>query len=46
MANKAILTSEQKEWAYRKWCEGYTKNQIASALFVSTKRLIELLKVK
>ena len=39
MANKAILTSEEKEWAYQKWCEGYTKNQIASALFVSTKTI-------
>ena len=39
MANKAILTSEEKDWAYQKWCEGYTKNQIASALFVSTKTI-------
>lgn len=46
MANKAILTSEQKEWAYRKWCEGYTKNQIASALFVSTKTIDRAFKSK
>lgn len=39
MANKTILTAEQKEWAYTKWCEGYTKNQIAESLFVSTKTI-------
>jgi DNA-binding XRE family transcriptional regulator len=28
------LTHKQIEWAYTKWCEGYTLQQIADALYV------------
>lgn len=31
------LTSKEIEWAYQKWCEGYTQQQIADALFVCEK---------
>lgn len=34
---KAYLSHAQKEWAYTKWCEGYTLEQIADALYVCTK---------
>lgn len=34
---KACLSHAQKEWAYAKWCEGYTLEQIADALYVCTK---------
>ena len=34
---KACLSHTQKEWAYEKWCEGYTLEQIADALYVCTK---------
>lgn len=34
-----LLSREEKEWAYKKWCEGYTQNQIADALFVSKKTI-------
>lgn len=27
------LTHKEIEWAYQKWCEGYTQQQIADALF-------------
>ena len=27
-----ILDNAQKRWAYKKWCEGYTLDQIAEAL--------------
>lgn len=33
------LTFKQKEWAYEKWCEGYTFYQIADALNVCTKTI-------
>lgn len=36
MSNKA-LTRKQEEWAYEQWCNGYTRQEIANALFVSTK---------
>lgn len=29
---KSVLSNAQKEWAYSKWCEGYTQQQIADAL--------------
>lgn len=38
MANEA-LTFRQKEWAYEKWCEGYTLEQIAGALYVCPKTI-------
>lgn len=36
MADSA-LSLKQKEWAYIKWCEGYTLDQIADALCVGSK---------
>lgn len=36
---KFALSREEKEWTYKKWCEGYTQNQIADALFVSEKTI-------
>lgn len=29
---KSVISNIQKEWAYSKWCEGYTQQQIAEAL--------------
>lgn len=29
------LSPRQSEWAYKKWCEGYSQEQIADALYVS-----------
>ena len=29
------LSPQQSEWAYKKWCEGYSQEQIADALYVS-----------
>lgn len=29
-----VLTKHEEEWAYQKWCEGYTQRQIADALYV------------
>ena len=37
MSKSEPLTHEQKEWAYEKWCNGYTFYQIAKALNVCTK---------
>ena len=34
-----VLTAKQSEWAYEKWCEGYTQEQIADALFVCSKTI-------
>ena len=31
------LTFKEKEWAYEMWCIGYTKKQIAEALYVCEK---------
>lgn len=33
------LTPKQIEWAYQKWCEGYTQQQISDALFVCEKTI-------
>ena len=33
------LTHKEIEWAYQKWCEGYTQQQIADALFVCEKTI-------
>ena len=30
-----FLTDQQKAWAYEQYCNGYTMNEIAEALFVS-----------
>lgn len=34
---RRILTPAQIEWAYEKWCLGYTLAQIAEALEVSSR---------
>ena len=34
-----VLTPKEIEWAYQKWCEGYTQQQIADALFVCKKTI-------
>ena len=34
---ESILSFKEKEWAYAKWCEGYTQLQIGEALNVSYK---------
>ena len=40
----SILTWQQKEWAYDKWCEGYKKEDIAAALFVSPKTITKAMR--
>ena len=40
------LTKEQEEWAYAKWCMGYSHEEIANALFVSTKTIDRTLQNK
>lgn len=34
MRVEGVLTKKQKDWAYRKWCEGRTLLEIAMALDV------------
>lgn len=34
-----LLNWQQREWAYSKWCLGYTQEQIAEALYCSTKTI-------
>jgi len=38
------LNEEQIEWAYEKFCIGYTLKQIAAALFVSERTIQRALK--
>ena len=33
--SNGILSDQQKAWAYEQYCNGYTMNEIAEALFVS-----------
>lgn len=40
------LTKEEEKWAYQKWCEGYTQQQIADALYVCEKTVRRSLKNK
>ena len=40
------LTQEQMDWAYKKWCDGYTCIQIADALYVSEKTVRRAFKGK
>ena len=35
----SALSDKQKEWAYTKWCEGYTQDQIADALYVCSRTI-------
>lgn len=44
--NKFTLTKEQIEWAYDKWCLGYTQVQIADALYVCENTIQRALKGK
>lgn len=37
------LDNKQKKWAYDMWCLGYTKNQIADALYVCEKTVARAL---
>lgn len=37
MNRNTLLNHKQKEWAYARWCEGYTRLQIAMALGVCEK---------
>lgn len=41
-----VLTKEEEEWAYKKWCEGYTQQQIADALYVCARTVRRSLKNK
>lgn len=34
------LTFKEKDWAYKMWCIGYTKKQIAEALYVCEKNCL------
>lgn len=43
---KFSLTKRQVEWAYDKWCLGYTQMQIADALNVCEKTIKRALKGK
>ena len=40
MNRNTLLSHKQKEWAYARWCEGYTYYQIADALNVCTKTIM------
>lgn len=44
--SKFFLTKKQVEWAYDKWCLGYTQMQIADALNVCEKTIQRALKGK
>lgn len=37
MVSKKVLSRKEIEWAYDQWCNGYTKEEIADALFVCAK---------
>ena len=41
-----LLSWQEKEWAYTKWCEGYTQFQIAEALHCSYKTIARAVKGK
>lgn len=38
-SGETLLTYKEKSWAYTKWCEGYTHQQIADALNVCPKTI-------
>lgn len=46
MMSLPALTFKQKEWAYEMWCIGYTKKQIAEALFVCEKTVTRAIENK
>lgn len=41
-----VLSEEEISWAYEKWCEGYTHQQIAEALYVDRRTIGKALKDK
>jgi DNA-binding transcriptional regulator LsrR (DeoR family) len=43
---KRMLTDDEIKWAYEKWCDGYTQQQIADALYVSRVTVYNYLKDK
>lgn len=44
--NCRALSDEQIEWAWKKYCEGYTRQQIADALYVCRRTLDRYFKGK
>lgn len=36
---KKLLSTKEIEWAYEKWCAGYTCKEIAGALYCSKKTI-------
>jgi DNA-binding NarL/FixJ family response regulator len=44
--NKPYLTRRQREWAYDRWCEGYTPLEIAGALYVCERTVQKALRGK
>lgn len=41
-----VLSEDEIAWAYEKWCEGYTHQQIAEALYVDRRTIGKALKGK
>ena len=41
---KPVLSEKEIQWAYEKWCEGYTLQQIADALCVCRQTVCSALK--
>lgn len=41
-----VLTKKEIEWAYEKWCQGYTMLEIADALYVNERTVGRALKGK
>lgn len=39
-----LLNRKQREWAYDRWCEGYTHQEIADALFCCRKTIARALR--
>lgn len=37
--SNCVMNRKMREWAYARWCEGYTQLQIAEALHVSHKTI-------
>ena len=41
-----VLTKKEIEWAYEKWCQGYTMLEIADALYANERTVCRALKNK
>lgn len=39
-----VLSEDEITWAYEKWCEGYTMQQIAEALYVDRRTIGNVLR--